>query len=341
MNTPIRLSFITTQSVNPYHNLALEQALGRCVEPGEWILYLWQNEHTVVIGRNQNAWKECRVAELEQAGGYLARRRSGGGAVFHDLGNLNFTFVAHPDWYSVERNLDVICRAMRSFGLDAKATGRNDVTIDGAKFSGNAFFNTECANIHHGTIMFDVRMEDAERYLTPDVRKLRSKGVESVRARVVNISTLAPEVSVPSLIDALRNAFIEVGREIAHADIPVAEVGSERADQEFLTHEKELFASKEWLLGAQRSFELVCDEHFEWGGVELTVEVDKGIITHATLYSDALDADFIQDAAAVLGGVPFSSDAVYQALCSLTCENEMQTQMRNDLARVCQQALTQ
>ena len=121
-----RLQFCVGEGFDPYLNLAVEQYLLEHVEDGCCILYLWQNQNTVVIGRNQNAWKECRTTLLTQEGGHLARRLSGGGAVFHDVGNLNFTFLLSADDYDVSRQLSVILEACRSLGIHAEASGLND-----------------------------------------------------------------------------------------------------------------------------------------------------------------------------------------------------------------------
>ncbi len=199
--------FLISETTDPFANIACEEALMDAVQPGEYLLFLWQNAHTIVIGRNQNAWKECRVAEFEEDGGTIARRLSGGGAVYHDTGNLNFTFIAADEDYDLAMNMQVICDAVRSFGLEAELSGRNDVTIDGAKFSGNAFYRSSGRRCHHGTLMIDVDTAKLARYLNPDPKKLASKGVDSLRSRVANLSDLCPRITVESLSLALIEAL--------------------------------------------------------------------------------------------------------------------------------------
>ena len=173
------------KSYDPHFNLAVEKHLLDRVAPGECILYLWQNQNTVVIGRNQNAWAECRTTLLESEGGKLARRLSGGGAVFHDVGNLNFTFLVRDEDYDVDRQLSVIQAACALAGIATEKSGRNDVLAEGRKFSGNAFYHHAGHAYHHGTLMVDVDKDKLGRYLSPPKAKLEAKGVASVRSRVV------------------------------------------------------------------------------------------------------------------------------------------------------------
>ena len=154
-----KIFIYNAQDTDPHENLAAEKVLMDALGPGEAMLYLWQNLNTVVIGRNQNAWLECRTSLLEEEGGKLARRLSGGGAVFHDLGNLNFTFLMCKEDYDLDKQVEVIRRACALAGIQAEKSGRNDLLADGRKFSGNAFFQDKVHAYHHGTLMVDVDKE--------------------------------------------------------------------------------------------------------------------------------------------------------------------------------------
>lgn len=210
-----RLIWLETDNTYPYRNLAMEEYMTNHVPDGTCILFLWQNRHTVVIGRNQNCWKECRVNFLEEEGGYLVRRLSGGGAVFHDLGNLNFTFIVRKTDYDVERQLQVILEAVRRLGIQAEKTGRNDITVEGRKFSGNAFYQTGDCCYHHGTLLVHADKENMSRYLNVPREKLASKGVSSVKSRVANLDEFCPGLTVDRVKAALAEAFSQVYGQVA------------------------------------------------------------------------------------------------------------------------------
>ena len=205
-----KLLYLCTDNTDPYHNLALEQYLTDTVPADTCILYLWQNRHTVVIGRNQNAWQECRTALLEQDGGKLSRRLSGGGAVYHDMGNLNFTFSLPTAEYDLHRQQRVIVEACRSLGIEASFSGRNDILAAGRKFSGNSFYHHNGCSFHNGTLLVSVDMANLGKYLTPSQRKLQSKGVASVPSRVVNLSELHPGLRISQMQQAMAQAFADV-----------------------------------------------------------------------------------------------------------------------------------
>ena len=213
---------------NPHRNLAIEEYLTDTVPEDTLIVYLWQNKHTVVIGRNQNAWAECRTAEFERDGGTLARRLSGGGAVYHDMGNLNFTFSLRTEDYDLRKQQSVIVEACRMLGIPAEISGRNDILTNGCKFSGNSFYSHNGCSFHNGTLLLSVDMANLGKYLTPSKVKLESKGVASVRSRVINLTELVPTLSVAQMADAMVKAAEKVygleAKTLSETDFDEAEI---------------------------------------------------------------------------------------------------------------------
>ena len=299
-------------SFDPWHNLAVEERLFDLAGVDACIFYLWQNKNTVVIGRHQNAWKECRTKLLEDEGGKLARRSSGGGAVFHDLGNLNFTFILPRDAYDVHRQLNVIRRAVSAFGVHAEFTGRNDLVIaeSGAKFSGNAFRFSERTGMHHGTIMVDVDVDKLGRYLAPGKDKLKAKGIESVRSRVCNLSALNPEITIEALIPALKKAFTE---EYGPAD----EMSMDEIRGPELTALEEKYAAWDFRMGRALPFDATLETRFAWGGITLELSLKEGLIREAQVYSDAMDEALIEKIAPALIGVRYENAALAQSVKQL------------------------
>ena len=294
-----RIALFEGSSFDPYYNLAIEQHLLETVDAGTCVLYLWQNENTVVIGRNQNPWAECRTTLLEEEGGQLARRLSGGGAVFHDLGNLNFTFLVPQGDYDLDRQLGVITEAVRRLGLHAERSGRNDILAEGRKFSGNAFYKNGTQAYHHGTLLVEADMEKLGRYLVPSRAKLQSKGVESVRARVVNLRELNPEISIPGLKAALRDAFEAV------YGLNTQVIRPEELDAEAIAALTARNRSWEWNYGQRLPFSFQCEGRFDWGGVQLAFQVEHGTVQQAKVYSDAMDWALAPRAEALLTGSRF------------------------------------
>lgn len=311
-------------SLNPYLNLATEEYLLDTVKPGQLILYLWQNERTVVIGKNQNAWKECRCQQLEEDGGFLARRLSGGGAVFHDLGNLNFTFLVPTADYDLSRQMSVILEAVRGLGIDAQKSGRNDVTVDGKKFSGNAFCKKGNNSYHHGTLMLRVDTEKVSSYLSVSEKKLRSKGVASVSSRVCNLCDLVPQLTVEVMRQKLIEALALTYR------LPVAMIEENQLDHKKIMSLYSRYSSWEWRFGRKIPFTWERQERFDWGEIQLQLQIDEGIIQDAVLYSDALDSPFIEKTAQQLTGLRFDPKVLEQHLLPL-CESELQHRMVQDI----------
>lgn len=308
----MRNYILTGDSTAAWHNLATEELLFDALGSGSRILYLWQNRDTVVIGRHQNAWKECRVRLLEQEGGCLARRMSGGGAVFHDLGNLNFSFILPQAEYDVHRQLDVVRAAVADFGIRAEFTGRNDLVLAGGgeKFSGNAFRFSRGVGLHHGTIMVNVALDRMGRYLAPDPGKLRAKGIESVRSRVRNLAELSASIGIEPLKGALARSFVETYG--AAEALSVADLDAARLDAL-----ERKYGSWDFRMGRAMPFDATLEHRFEWGGVTLEMSLREGVVTGATVYSDAMDEAMIAGLAPAMLGVRYENEALAWALRGL------------------------
>jgi lipoate-protein ligase A len=303
----------------------LEEYLLWDVEEDECILYLWQNRRTVVIGINQNPWKECHTKELEQDGGFLARRMSGGGAVYHDLGNLNFTLLTREAHYDVSKQLDVIVCAVKKFGIKAEKSGRNDILVDGKKFSGNAFYHSQGHNFHHGTLLVDVDMSNLSRYLNVSHEKLQSKGVNSVRSRVVNLKGQAPEMTIETLKNAMIEAFGEIYGGKPQPFPP------HRVEHQNIRQLEEKYASFDWRFGRKLPFTAEYNTRFSWGDLSLHFCVERGIIQEAVAYSDGMDTNFIQAMGEALKDIPFSSLEITRRLLQLAEKEPIDSDMLSEI----------
>ena len=320
-----KIAYLESENTYPYQNLAMEEYLLLHCDKEECILYLWQNRNTVVIGRNQNAWKECLVSKLEEENGYPVRRLSGGGAVYHDLGNLNFTFLVRKENYDVDKQLSVILEAVKKLGIRAEKSGRNDILIDGHKFSGNAFYEQGDCCYHHGTLMVNVNMGELSRYLTVSKDKLQSMGVDSVRARVANLTEYAPELTVDELKQKLLEAFEEVYGLKANI------LKMDDLDAEEVAERTKKFASWDWIFGRKLDFQYELSNRFPWGQITLQIKVKNGRIEDMNVYSDAMKQDLMPEIKRYLKNIRYDKNAICTELGLFWSEDKEQEQMMSDI----------
>lgn len=302
---------LVSRSGDGHVNLATDEYLLEQYRSGSMegvTLYFYVNTNAVIIGRNQNAWRECNTRAMEEDGVQLVRRHTGGGAVYHDAGNLNFSFITDERHYDKDRFNSVIIAACRAAGVDAEVSGRNDFTAEGRKFSGCAYGLSGVARGMHGTLLVSTDMTRLSRYLNPSKQKLAAKGVSSVRARVVNLAELVP-VTVEDMKRHVTEAFAA-----QFGGFSMLEIDEEgRAEIARLTEKQR---SWEWRMGRTPAFDYSIEGRFSFGELQLLMKLRNGAAYEVDAYTDALDAGLAERLKALLTGVRFDTDELCRALKS-------------------------
>lgn len=297
--------FYVSPSQSGWDNLALDEYFLDHLGEDDFLLYFYVNANAVIIGRNQNPWAECRLKEMEQDGVQLVRRITGGGAVFHDCGNLNFSFIAGEKRYDVEKQFGLILNALQNLGIPCEFSGRNDLLSDGRKFSGNAFCARRNIRQHHGTLLVSADLSRLSNYLSVDPRKLKAKGVKSVRSRVCNLSDFVPDLTCDRMLASLKDAYrAEYGDYNEITSISQADVAPYIQKQ----------ASDEWRLGRTPSFDAEIENRFPWGNVQVLLNLRRSRVEKAKVYSDAIDADLPEEIERLLMGADYGSASLANAL---------------------------
>ena len=305
------LRVLVSGTHDPWFNLAIENWIFRDMDPHQRVLFLWRNRESVVIGRFQNPWTECRVGEMERDGVSLVRRQSGGGAVYQDLNNSNFTFMSRREFYRREDNFTVVLNALKRFSIEAERSGRNDILVGGRKISGSAFKNSSDRSFHHGTMLIDADLDRLTRYLNPGAAGIETKGIVSVRSKVANLKEFNPEVDHGRFCDALVEEFFRFhGGECAVEHLV-------REDLELLEDVRryyEMLRSWDWRFGKTPRFSQHLSLRFGWGGIELFMDCKDGIIEEVRLVSEAADNELIESVSRALRGIRYSPPAITRAL---------------------------
>ena len=329
----VTTKIISSASNDPWYNLALEEYLLCSIKKNEVVLYLWQNKDTVVVGRNQNPWKECRCDEFEKDGGKLARRLSGGGAVFHDLGNLNFTFVMDKDLYDLNKQLNVILKSCKKIGINAEFTGRNDIVVEGKKFSGNAFYFGKNSAYHHGTILIDTNFKRLTKYLQVSKEKIVSKGIDSVSSRVVNLKSVKSSLTVEKMVEKLKETFIEMYSDGVNEEIIIGDKNDnvQKEIKKDMDKLYEKYSSWEWIYGKSPKFDVSFENRFVWGGIDIKLSLKDVHIQYAQIFSDAMNSDLIQNISEELKGIEFKQDAIVKTIKNIDQVSTQDKAIINDI----------
>jgi len=279
------MRYIINNSTDPYFNIALEEYCLMHVDPGEDYFLLWQNEPSIIIGKNQNTLEEINTRFVEERGIKVVRRVSGGGAVYHDLGNLNFTFISKVN---PERTTDFsvfadpVIKVLKELGVDAMLLGRNDIIANDRKISGNAQRLYRTKFLQHGTLLFDVNLEDLAEALNVSADKIQSKGIKSIRSRVANIrELLAEDMAVDEFREMLQRRLSDDYRS---EEIRLTEEDLKQIEE----NARNKFASWDWTYGQSPAFNYRSEKRFPGGKVGVLIQVKDGLVKECKFYGDYL-----------------------------------------------------
>ena len=300
--------YLETGSVNPAYNLAFEEYVLHSKTEGDYLL-LWQNDNSVIIGRNQNAEEEINKKYVADNDIKVIRRNTGGGAVYHDLGNLNYSFITDVDdvnQLNITRFTDIVVASLRSLGLDAKPSGRNDILIEESKVSGTAQHLYKNRILYHGTLLFDSDPDKIAGALNVDETKFQSKSAKSVKSRVGNIKDfLKEEMHLHDFWEYLKKNMVSSGieqEEITEAD-----------QKEIIKLKEEKYDTWEWNFGKNPAYEMEVKRRWPGGTLKVAMTVDKGIVEDIAIYGDFLALVPIDGLTESLKGCRFTKEAFREA----------------------------
>jgi lipoate---protein ligase len=272
---------VRLDSTDPYLNLATEEHwLSRAADSGPTLL-LWRDDPCIVIGRHQNPWVECDLRRMRTDSLPLVRRISGGGAVYHDHGNTNFSFIAPAAQYDQERHFGVVIAALASLGIDAWKSDRNDIRVGDRKISGNAFRHTRGLSLHHGTLLVAADLDRLTSYLTPAAALIETKATASVRSTVMNLTEVRPDLTHAIVGDAIATAYAKAYAAEYGPAAAAPGVGEEAADaRTAVLRRAEELAGWDWLYGHTPAFVRRVELRVAGGAgsTMIAVTVRRGVI---------------------------------------------------------------
>lgn len=289
------MKFLLLGSTDPYHNLAVEEYIFEKTQDNVFIL--WQNDKTVVIGKNQNINCELDFDFVNKNGIKVARRITGGGAVYHDLGNLNYSFISSTGKEGIDFAYFTrpIIDALSALGVDARLTGRNDIEVEGKKISGNAQYSKNGRTLHHGTLLFDTDLSVLSSALRVDEEKIKSKAIKSTRSRVTNLKSLIPIKDINEFIDYLCCFIIN---KFSPETIP-------EPNDEYITELEQRNSSEEWLFPKSAylsSFTVRKKKKYDFGIVDIELSMNGDIISDIKIYGDFFGTKDLSELSAKISG---------------------------------------
>jgi len=303
------MKLIQWSNTDASYNLAAEEYIFTNLDQHQDYLLLWQNRNAVIVGRHQNTIEEINQDYVKNHGIQVVRRMSGGGAVYHDLGNLNYSLIVNTQtslYDFKELSLPVV-RALRNLGVNAEFTGRNDLVIDGRKISGAAQMIKQGRLLHHGTLLFHSDLEMLQKVLTVKIDKIESKGIKSVRSRVTNICDHAPDLT----IEGFKTELIRILQ--SEQDLTLEDLSRED-DLGITALADSKYRTWDWNFGQSPEYNIRKDVRFNSGGMSIYLTVNKGIIESIHFYGDYFGDGDIEEIERALQNTKIQPEAVNQIL---------------------------
>ncbi|HHX37564.1 MAG TPA: lipoate--protein ligase, partial [Clostridiaceae bacterium] len=301
--------YLETHSLDPYYNLAFEETVLKKRTQGNYLL-LWQNDNTIVVGQNQNTVAEINRPFVELNDINVVRRTTGGGAVYHDIGNLNYSFITDVvdiDHLTIEQLTRPIVKALRGMGLDAETSGRNDILVSDKKVSGIAQRLYGNRVLHHGTLLFDTNLSILAKALKPDPLKFQSKAVQSVRSRVGNIKDMLNDpMDIARFWQALLHQLSETGL--------IREQLSENELQDVQRLRDTKYATWEWNYGRSPTYDFMNRRKWDGGLLEVHISVKEGMIQKIAFFGDFLSLRSLEEIESRLQGCRYQNKDISQRL---------------------------
>ncbi|AZB44783.1 lipoate--protein ligase [Bacillus sp. FJAT-42376] len=296
--------FIDNKKItDPRMNLAIEEYCLKNLDPEQSYLLFYINEPSIIIGKNQNTIEEINTKYVEEQGLHVVRRLSGGGAVYHDLGNLNFSFITKDDgdsFHNFKKFTEPVIEALKRLGVNAELSGRNDILAEGRKISGNAQFSTRGRMFSHGTLLFDSEMENVVSALVVKKDKIESKGIKSIRSRVANISEfLEKKISIEEFRSLLLSYIFDTDGEVPQYVLSEDDWTAIRKLSE------ERYQNWDWNYGKSPKFNLQHSHRFPVGQIDVRMEVSKGVIHECKIYGDFFGVGDVSEIEELLSGARY------------------------------------
>lgn len=306
------MKYIEIKTKDPHFNLAMEEYLLTNCKPSESYFLLWQNEPSIIIGKHQNTMEEINTRFVEENNINVVRRMSGGGAVYHDLGNLNYSFIVgngQQDMFDFKKFTYPIVELLQQYGVNAEVSGRNDMTIEEKKFSGNAQFIRNNNLLHHGTLLFNSDLERLQDALNVSKDKIVSKGIKSVRSRVTNIQEhMMDKISMDEFWTQLSGHIADRNDHWEQSclnDSDLFEI-NKLADDKYRTWE--------WKYGESPSFNYKSSKRFDGGKLEVLLDIHDGLVTGCKFYGDFFSREKFPDLEVSLLGIKYQRQEIQRVL---------------------------